>query len=382
MALKFNIKSTQDCGKLKYTNCSTYCSPDNYVFELLVASIRPRLRFNGDALQVTTDILTSLQLDTVEWEINGGNTITSTNIPTNTGIVEFTQIIPGVQAGVNTVILTVTDVDGNNSTLTFAFNAVITNGQFSIVWLVIPELNVTTGNTLEVGFNNATTVANGNLVNTTIDPSTIVFDPDGSSNFNSVQIFTYTSDGNYNISYGFEETVDNTPVNLQAFIKIEEDPTDCTNQLTESNIDSVILTATSPKGTTYTTEITNNFINLTTFDVLATDFGSFSTFESGIWTFQTIVTKVTNTGTFIFADTIKLVIICKEECGFNAYVAAYAEEEADCCSDCKIEKEKKIILMQTYIDAIKNASACGELNKITKFINLLQRLLSNKNCNC
>jgi hypothetical protein len=105
------------------------------------------------------------------------------------------------------------------------------------------------------------------------------------------------------------------------------------------------------------------------------------TFETGIWTFQTIVTKV-DTNTYIFAQTIKVVTICKELCSFNSYVATYAEEEADCCSSCKDEKEKKIILMSTYIDAIKNASACGELTKITKFINLLQRLLSNKNCSC
>lgn len=378
MALKFNIKSTQECGKLKYTNCSTYCSPDNYNFELLVASIQPRIIFLGDSIQVTTDILTSVELDDsngIVWEVNGGSAITSTNIPTNTGIVNLTQILPGITSGINTIVLTVTNTNANVSTLTFAFRTVVTSGAYTIEWLAIPQLNITTSNTLEVAFNDASIMTNTGITN-------ITFDPDGSSSFTDVQNFTYSTASNYNINYQFDEDTDNTTVSLDAYINIIEDTTDCTNQLTLSDIDSVVLTATSPKGTTYTLDITDNFTTLFTFDVLATSFGSISTFESGIWSFQTIVTKVTNTGTFIFAETIKLVIICKEECAFNAYVATYAEEEADCCSNCKVEKEKKIILMQTYIDAIKNASACGELNKITKFINLLQRLIANKNCNC
>lgn len=377
MALKFNIKPTQDCGKLKYTNCSTYCSPDNYVTTLLVASILPRITFLGDSIQVTTDILTSVELDTVEWEVNGGSTISSTSVPTNTGIVNLTQILPGIISGINTVVLTVTDDDANVSVLTFKFKATVSNGAYSIEWLAIPELSITTSNTLEVQFNDASV-----LTNTDIDTATVDFDPDGSSSLSTVQNFTYNTDNTYTLTYEFEEDTDGELVSLVAIVDIAEDTINCETQLTLSDIDSVVLTATSPKGTTYTLDITDNFTTLSTFDVLATSFGSISTFDSGIWTFQTIVTKVTNTGTYIFAETIKVVIICKEECAFNAYVATYAEEEIDCCSDCKVEKEKKIILMQTYIDAIKNASACGELTKITKFINLLQRLLSNKNCNC
>jgi hypothetical protein len=380
MALKFNIKSTQDCGKLKYTNCSTYCSPDNYLITSLIASVVPGsiAFFGSTTMQVTLDILntTEFDIDTVEWEINNSGNIINT-LPNVTNVTINSPDF--ISQNVNIITLTVTNTNGDSSVLTFA---VRTGENNTLEWLAIPDYSITTGNTLEVAYNNASLTTNGTLVNTTIDPSSIIFDPDGSSNFDSVQNFTYTSDGEYNVLYRFSESEDNTQVELVGYIKIEEDPTDCTNQLTTSDIDSVVLTATSPKGTTYTLDITDNFTTLTTFDVLASNFGSFSTFESGIWTFQTIVTKVTNTGTFIFADTIKLVIICKEECSFNAYVATYAEEELDCCTSCKEEKEKKIILMSTYIDAIKNASACGELTKITKFINLLQRLLSNKNCSC
>jgi hypothetical protein len=375
MALKFDIKSTQDCGTLKYTNCSTYCSPDNYIVDnILVASITRNIRFLGDFLQVTTDILTTTEIDTIEWVVNGGNTINSTNIPTNTGIIAIQEVLPGVITGVNEVTLTVTDIDGNVSTLNFAFNTVITNNQFTLEWLAIPELSVTTGNTLEVGYSDASI-----LVNTTQD--NIVFEPDGSTDLGAVLNFTYTT-GTYNLLFSFDETEDNTNVSLNAYISIQEDTTDCNSQLTTTDILSVALVATSPSNMSYTTDISNLFFQ-NNFDVTTTMFGIASdTFESGIWTFQTIVTKVTNTGTFIFAQTIKVVLFCKEQCSFNAYVATYAEEELDCCTSCKEEKEKKIILMSTYIDAIKNASACGELTKITKFINLLQRLLSNKNCNC
>jgi hypothetical protein len=380
MALKFNIKSTQDCGKLKYTNCSTYCSPDNYLITTLIASVVPRsiAFFGSTTMQVTLDILntTGFDIDTVEWEINNSGNIINT-LPNVTNVTITSPDF--ISQDVNIITLTVTNSNGDDSILTFA----VRTGENNILeWVAIPDYSITTGNTLEIAYNNASLISNGALLNTSIDNSTIIFDPDGSSTLNPVQNFTYNNDGDYVVAYSFNESEDNTSVSLQGLVRIVEDPTDCTNQLTESDISSVILTATSPKGTTYTSEITDNFTTLTTFDVLASDFGSISTFESGIWTFQTIVTKVTNTGTFIFADTVKLVIICKEECSFNSYVATYAEEELDCCSDCKEQKEKKIILMQTYIDAIKNASACGELTKITKFINLLQRLLSNKNCSC
>ena len=388
MALKFDIKSTQDCGTLKYTNCSTYCSPDNYVYEMLIASILPRVTMTGDIANFTTDILTSVELDPiigVGWSLNGGSTTYLTNIPnTVNSPINLSVAVPGIQSGVNTITIAVTDINATVSVLTFAFNATISSGQWVINWLAIPEVAITTGTTLEVAFNNASTVANRTLVNTDIDTNTIVFNPDAGniSPFTSVQNYTYSTIGSYNINYEFNETEDNTLVSFNGVINIQEDPTDCSNQLTTTDISSVALVATSPSNMSYTTDISNLFFQ-NNFDVTTTMFGIASdTFESGIWTFQTIVTKVSNTGTFIFAQTIKVVLFCKEQCSFNSYVATYAEEELDCCTSCKEEKEKKIILMSTYIDAIKNASACGELNKITKFINLLQRLLSNKNCSC
>ena len=380
MALKFDIKSTQDCGTLKYTNCSTYCSPDNYLITTLIASVVPRsiAFFGSTTMQVTLDILntTGFDIDTVEWEINNSGNIINT-LPNVTNVTITSPDF--ISQDVNIITLTVTNSNGDDSILTFA----VRTGENNILeWVAIPDYSITTGNTLEIAYNNASLISNGALLNTSIDNSTIIFDPDGSSTLNPVQNFTYNNDGDYVVAYSFNESEDNTSVSLQGLVRIVEDPTDCSNQLTTTDISSVALVATSPSNMSYTTDISNLFFQ-NNFDVTTTMFGIASdTFESGIWTFQTIVTKVTNTGTFIFAQTIKVVLFCKEQCSFNAYVATYAEEELDCCTSCKEEKEKKIILMSTYIDAIKNASACGELTKITKFINLLQRLLSNKNCSC
>jgi hypothetical protein len=386
MALKFNIKSTQDCGKLKYTNCSTYCDADNYLYESLIAgiatfpNITDTIRVTGSRFSITASIFTTKGLDPtngIEWNLNSGSTVTSTGYSTLPGVVTLnTTNIGLLVSGINTLQLTATDVDGNVSVLVMKFLLEGQGNNTTVSWAVIPGIGITTNQTLAVQFSDTSGVYNRTINNNTFD-----LDVD-SQNYPSLpQNHVFSGVGTFNNILSYEEQGGEL-VSLTFTTIIDEDDTNCTNQLTQYDISSVILTATSPKGNSYTTEITDNFTTLTTFDVLASSFGSFSTFESGIWTFQTIVTKVTNTGTFIFADTIKLVIICKEECSFNSYVATYAEEELDCCSSCKEEKEKKIILMSTYIDAIKNASACGELTKITKFINLLQRLLSNKNCSC
>ena len=375
MPLNFNIKPTQNCSKLKYTNCSTYCSPDTFNYSLLVASIRPKLTFFSDVVQLETDILTSVPIDTVEWTVNGGSTISSTNIPTNTGTINFTQTLNGLNgSGIYTVVMTVTDTDANVSTLTFLFSAVLGTSWVQ-EWLLVPQLDITTGNTLVVGYADAS-IQSGN----TIDLSTVDFDPNGSSSLSTVSNFTYGAEGDFTLTYSFDDD-DGNSASLIAYVEIVASEASCEEELTLTNISSVLLTATSPSGINYATEITTEFTTLNTFDVLSEDFGSFGSFESGIWTFQTLVTKVTSTGTYLFAETIKVVIICQEECSFNSHLASYADE-IDCCDKCKKEKKEKIILMQTYIDAIKNASACGDLTKITKFINLLQRLLSNKNCKC
>jgi len=371
MALKFDIKSTQDCGTLKYTNCSTYCDADNYVYKMLIAGIGSysalRNPSGGDKINVqfnpsvySTQGLITMPL---QWTLNSGTPLTTANQPTVLELI----------TGVNTIELVAEDVDGNTSTLIFK---VKTSGQ-TIEWVAIPELSITTNQTLAVQFGNASY-----LLNTAIDAATLDLDVD-SQNFATLpQNYTLSSAGTFNPYLSFEEDTDGEAVSLVTYLQAVEDTTDCTAQLTTDNISSVAVLATSPSGNSYTADITDNFLE-GPFNLTTTMFGIASdTFESGIWTFQTIVTKVTNTGTFIFAQTIKVVLFCKEQCSFNAYVATYAEEELDCCTSCKEEKEKKIILMSTYIDAIKNASACGELTKITKFINLLQRLLSNKNCSC
>lgn len=365
MALKFDIKSTQDCGTLKYTNCSTYCSPDNYVYEMLIAGVKLITSKNlfGDQLQLEADYYTTQGVTDpatqVKWTINTvdyfGNTV----------------LVP-VTVGINEITIEVTDDDNNTSTCTFKVN----KDTSTIVWVAIPELSITTNQTLSVQFGNASY-----LLNTAIDASTLDLDVD-SQNFSTLpQNHILSSAGTFTPIFTFEEEEDGEEVELSVYLQATENTTDCTSQLTTDNISSVAVLATSPSGNNYTADITNNFLN-SPFNLTTSMFGINSdTFESGIWTFQTVVTKV-DTETYIFAQTIKVVLFCKEQCSFNSYVATYAEEELDCCTSCKEEKEKKIILMSTYIDAIKNASACGELNKITKFINLLQRLLSNKNCQC
>jgi len=365
MALQFDIKPTQDCGTLKYTNCSTYCNSNNYTYEMLIAGVKPITNKNvfGDQLQVEADYYSTEEVTDpstqVKWTIN------------SVDYFGITTLLP-IATGINQITLLVTDDDGNTSTCVFKVNKSATTS--TLVWVAIPELSITTNQTLTVQFGNASYLLNNTIASLTLAVNAVTYTTLPKNH-------TLTSIGTFTPTFTFVTTQGTQTVSLTTYLKALADTTDCTAQLTEDNISSVALLATSPSGNNYTADITDNFLN-SPFNVTTSMFGINSdTFETGIWTFQTIVTKV-DTNTYIFAQTIKVVTICKELCSFNSYVATYAEEEADCCSSCKDEKEKKIILMSTYIDAIKNASACGELTKITKFINLLQRLLSNKNCSC
>lgn len=367
MALKFDIKSTQQCGTLKYYNCSTYCDADNYIYQMLIAGVKPITNKNlfGDTLQLEADYYTTQ-----------GVTDPSTQVKWTLNSVDYfgTTVILPVTTGVNAITLEVTDDDGNISTCIFKVKRSSTSN--SLDWVAIPELSITTNQTLDVQFGDSSY-----LFQTTIQTGSLNLSVD-SQNFTTLpQNHTFSSNGTFSAVFTFSEDEDSEGVSLTVPIIISLDTTDCTAQLTTDDISSVALLATSPSGNNYTADITNEFLN-SPFNLTTSMFGINSdTFESGIWTFQTVVNKV-NTNTYIFAQTIKIVLFCKEECAYNNYVATYAEEELDCCNSCKEEKEKKIILMSTYLDAIKNASACGELTKITKFINLLQRLLSNKNCSC
>ena len=103
MALKFDIKSTQDCGTLKYTNCSTYCDADNYTYQMLIAGVKPITNKNlfGDTLQLEADYYTTQ-----------GVTDPSTQVKWNLNSVDYfgTTVILPVTTGVNTITLEVTDV--------------------------------------------------------------------------------------------------------------------------------------------------------------------------------------------------------------------------------------------------------------------------------
>jgi hypothetical protein len=373
MALSFGISPTQNCGQITFNNCSTYCTPTNYDVAYVVALIdRNTYQTYGDAIILKSDSYTTSAITDPTTQVAWSGSFFTT-------LYGNIVLISGLSVGINTITLTVTDDDGLVSTTQIKVKMSSTSAQPE--WVVSPSLNITTtlpNPDLVVGFSDQST-----LVDTSIDNTTVAFRPESPSAplLDSLpQNHDYGVIGTYSAVYSYEEDTDGTSVSTTVPIVITADETDCTGEMTESGLDSIILLITDPDGNSYTEDITDSFfdapITLNSEDIadLETD-----TWASGIWTFRVVVTK--DNGVQI-VDEIKVTIICSEECAFQAMLINYAQEETDCCDSCKQEKEENIILIRTYIQAIKNANACGSQTQITKFLSLIQRKLANNPCGC
>ena len=372
-ALSFDIKSTQNCGDVTFQNCSTYCTPTNYDVAYCRASIdRNTYQTFGDTI-----ILSSTSISTAGITDPGTQIVWSGSFFTT--VYGTTVLIPSLVVGINTITLTVTDDDGIISTTQIKVKMSSLSAQPE--WVVSPTLDITVANPnpdFVVGFADDSV-----LVDTSIDNTTITFLPEspGTPTLTSMpQNHDYEAIGTYSAVYSFEEDTDGTSVSTTVPIIITADATDCTSEMTETGLDSIVLYITDPDGENYTYDITAEFFDAP-FTISSEDVADLETetWASGIWTFRLVVTK--DNGVQIISE-IKVTLICAEECAFNAALINYANEEADCCDECKNAKEENIILLRTYIDAIKNANVCGSTTQITKFLSLVQRKLSNSNCNC
>ena len=373
MALSFGISPTQNCGQITFNNCSTYCTPTNYDVAYVVALIdRNTYQTYGDSIILKSDSYTTSAITDPSTQVVWSGSFFTT-------VYGNIVLIPGLVVGINTITLTVTDDDGLISTTQVKVKMSALTSQPE--WVVSPSLNPTVSSPnpdLIVGFSDQSV-----LVDTSIDDTTITFLPEspGVPTLTSLpQNHDYGVIGTYSAVYSYEEDTDGTSVSTTVPIVITADETDCTGEMTESGLDSILLIITDPDGTSYTEDITDSFfdapITLNSEDIadLETD-----TWASGIWTFRVVVTK--DNGVQLVSE-IKVTLICAEECAFQAALINYAQEEATCCDECKNEKEENLIIIRTYIQAIKNANACGSQTQITKFLSLIQRKLANENCGC
>jgi len=378
-ALSFDIKSTQNCGDVTFQNCSTYCTPTNYDVAYLIA------RLTGTPTMFGTNIL--LQ---ATYEQNDGSTATVDDADivwsgsfTGSPLTGPAVIIPAGNSSIAplTVTLTITDSDGLVSSTEIVFETSASGSALALSYLSSPGLTVTTQNPnpdLIVGFADNSYFDTSTLDTLTFLPESPADPPSYTTDPLTVN-HDYGATGTYSAVYTIVDSEGNT-VATTVPIVITEDTTNCTSEMTETGLDSIVLYITDPDGNNYTHDITAEFFDAP-FTISSEDVADLETetWASGIWTFRLVVTK--DNGVQIVSE-IKVTLICAEECAFNALLMEYVEEETNCCDTCKQEKEENIILLRTYIDAIKNASACGSQTQITKFLSLIQRKLSNNACNC
>ena len=377
MALSFGISPTQNCGKITFKNCSTYCTPTNYDVEYLIA------RITGTPFMACTNIIlqAAYEVSSVDKTVDDDDIVWSGSFagsPVSGPVVA----IPAGDSSIapQTITLTITDSDGLVSTTQIIFETSASGSCLEFEYLSSPGLSVTSqfpNPDLIVGFGD-----NSYFDTSTLDDTTIEFLPEspGAPTLTSMpQNHDYGVVGTYSAVYTFDDSEGNT-LSTTVPIIITADETDCTSELTETGLDSIVLYITDPDNVTYTHDITDDFFDAP-FTLNSEDIADLEseTWASGIWTFRLIVTK--DNGVQLVSE-IKVTLICAEECAFQAALINYAQEEATCCDECKNEKEENLIIIRTYIQAIKNANACGSQTQITKFLSLIQRKLANENCGC
>ncbi|GIU70144.1 MAG: hypothetical protein KatS3mg002_1380 [Candidatus Woesearchaeota archaeon] len=365
--LDFNIISTGDCSRIEFQNCSTYCIGTSYTHDYLIGSCYAVeiLGFTSTTAKVKLYSLvqTSGTVSTYSWTF-GTTTITTADatfsFPLNT---------------ISTVTLVVTDSNGLTSTNTMKINVGAEGADLN--WFVSPSVSISPGpnTTLSVYFAN-----NSYVETTTVNTTTDLLDFGDSSTTTIIPAsHTYTSTGTKSLVYSFDESIDGESVNVEFQYKLTPTTTDCQNQLTTTNIDSVELHITDPDGITETVDITNSFFNAP-FYILQKDLNKVNFTNSGIWEFLVEVIK-TDGNTYIFSRCKKIVIICDIKCKYDKLLSSKTGIDKDCV-DCEEITLNQIFNISIFLSALKDDIACLDTAAINNKITILKALVANTDCDC
>lgn len=379
--LDFKVGYTGDCSKVCITPCSEFCTGVSYTITFLSAHFTMGTVAKGGKISFKDASTGTGTIATYSWvhtKPSSPPTVTSSS-----------ALFPTVfdEIGIHTVTLTVVDTNGLSSTCTGKFKVTNVNG--GLEWTAIPELNITASSFPFVVFSDASDLTGTATIKT--DDQVAIGAPESTtitSMPSNIATHTFTSlsaDQNFTCTYTYtadEADSDSEVVTVAAALYMDRVVTDCADELTEDNIDSINLYITTPTGTELNAiDIETVFLNNTSFDLDVDDITDLSTFGiNGTWKFEVIVTK-TDSATYYFNACKYIVIVCDLLCKYDKLLAAKAVIGAE-CENCEELKTTQILEIGMYINALKAAIACNNTAQITNLITILETLTANTNCDC
>lgn len=145
-----------------------------------------------------------------------------------------------------------------------------------------------------------------------------------------------------------------------------------------SSYTSAILTITSPSNVVYTVNLTskgfptNNVSHY--YDLTSADLGGLTAIVDGKWTFKY---DVTGSGPAL-TRTVYQLFYCNAECCVNEQLNNLTLLDCDCnCNDVDYKNYTKT---WTFLQALKNAAKCADINSFTKLQKIITKLCINSDC--
>lgn len=137
---------------------------------------------------------------------------------------------------------------------------------------------------------------------------------------------------------------------------------------------SAVLTSTSPSGIVYSTNLfTQGFpSDNTSYSVILTLTNE--TLEDGKWTFTYTITTLSTT----YTKTIYKLFACNSECCVKQMLDNIDLEDCGCTNK-SVEKENYLTAW-TFLELLKNAAQCGDIESFTKLKKIVDKLCKNKDC--
>lgn len=137
---------------------------------------------------------------------------------------------------------------------------------------------------------------------------------------------------------------------------------------------TAVLTSTSPSGIVYTTNLftlgfPSSNLSYST-DITLTG----SSLEDGKWTFTYTITTLTET----YTKTIYKLFTCNSECCVKQMLEDLDNDDCGCKDSSK--ELNTYLKAWTFLQSLKNAAKCGDINSFTKIKKIVDKLCINKDC--
>lgn len=142
-----------------------------------------------------------------------------------------------------------------------------------------------------------------------------------------------------------------------------------------AEIVAATLTITSPSGTDYVINLFDQGFPSSNVDFsYIFNVGALTEIVDGKWTF---VYTVTDSESNTYTKTVYNLFSCQADCCVHQMLVDL-ELTCDCCS--KDTAYENYIKAWTFLQALKNAAECGDINSFNNLLKILEKLCKNNNC--